>query len=62
MNAQARSTISERVALAVVLLVAAFVRFWDLDVNGFANPYYGAAHCRPARRSRGRARDGGDAD
>jgi 4-amino-4-deoxy-L-arabinose transferase-like glycosyltransferase len=33
----------ERLALIAVLLLAASLRLWDLDRNGFANTYYSAA-------------------
>ena len=33
----------ERLAFAMILLVAAGLRLWGLDQNGFANNYYAAA-------------------
>ena len=33
----------ERFALCMILLVAAGLRLWGLDQNGFANNYYAAA-------------------
>lgn len=37
------STLAEKTALVLILLLAAFLRFWNLSQNGTGNPYYAAA-------------------